>query len=138
MHKVIGAALKVVALVAILAALSGCAPRSGADVKTVTIRIEHSRFQPARLELPAGATVRFVLRNTDPIDHEFIVGDERVQQVHERGSERHHGAKPGEISVPALEQRSTMLTLEEPGSLIFGCHLPGHYAYGMRGEIEIS
>jgi uncharacterized cupredoxin-like copper-binding protein len=133
-----GSALKVVALVAILAALAGCAPRSGADIETVTIRIEHSRFQPARLELPAGATVRFVLRNTDPIDHEFIVGDERVQRVHERGSERHHGAKPGEISVPALEQRSTTLTLEEPGSLIFGCHLPGHYAYGMRGEIEIG
>jgi uncharacterized cupredoxin-like copper-binding protein len=136
MHKVIGAALRVVAVLAILAALAGCAPRS--DIKTVTIRIEHSRFRPARLELPAGATVRFVLRNTDPIDHEFIVGDERVQQVHERGSERHHGAKPGEISVPALEQRSTTLTLEEPGSLIFGCHLPGHYAYGMRGEIEIN
>jgi uncharacterized cupredoxin-like copper-binding protein len=27
---------------------------------------------------------------------------------------------------------------EEPGSLIFGCHLPGHYAYGMRGLVTIG
>jgi uncharacterized cupredoxin-like copper-binding protein len=22
--------------------------------------------------------------------------------------------------------------------LLFGCHLPGHYAFGMRGEIQVG
>ncbi|MGZ4207500.1 MAG: hypothetical protein ACXVQ6_06305 [Actinomycetota bacterium] len=25
-----------------------------------------------------------------------------------------------------------------PGTLLFACHRPGHYAYGMRGTIHIS
>ena len=32
--------------------------------------------------------------NTDPIDHEFILGDERVQLVHEEGTEAHHAPRP--------------------------------------------
>ena len=71
--------------------------------------------------------------NTDPIDHEFILGDERVQLVHEEGTEAHHAPRPGEVSVPAGETVVTTYTFPEAkGSLIFGCHLPGHYDFGMR------
>jgi uncharacterized cupredoxin-like copper-binding protein len=32
----------------------------------------------------------------------------------------------------------TTFTFEGPGTLIFGCHLPGHYDYGMRGTVRIA
>jgi uncharacterized cupredoxin-like copper-binding protein len=32
----------------------------------------------------------------------------------------------------------TTVTFPSQGSLLFGCHLPGHYAYGMRGVITIT
>ena len=99
--------------------------------------IEHSAFEPATLEVEEGSTVTFVIRNADPIDHEFILGDEQVQQVHEEGSERHHGARPGEISIPAGATRTTTYTFDEPGPLIYGCHIFGHYDYGMRGAVEV-
>jgi uncharacterized cupredoxin-like copper-binding protein len=98
----------------------------------------HSAFAPEMIVVRPGETIRFVLENTDPIDHEFIVGDSRVQQVHEEGTEAHHAARPGEISVPAGETRFTTYTFAPaPGRLLFGCHLPGHYGYGMRGTISI-
>jgi uncharacterized cupredoxin-like copper-binding protein len=107
-------------------------------VRTVHVTIHHSAFDPDVIVVRPGETVRFVLRNTDPIDHEFIVGDERVQQVHEEGTEAHHPPKPGEISIPAGVSRVTTYTFAEgAGSLLFGCHLPGHYDYGMRGTIAI-
>jgi uncharacterized cupredoxin-like copper-binding protein len=31
----------------------------------------------------------------------------------------------------------TTWTFEDPGDLIFGCHVPGHYAYGMRGTVTV-
>jgi len=77
------------------------------------------------------------VRNQDPIAHELIVGDKRVQRIHELGTERHHGAKPGEISVPAGATSTTTYTFDRPGRLYFACHLPGHYAYGMRGTIDV-
>jgi uncharacterized cupredoxin-like copper-binding protein len=106
--------------------------------RTVEITIHHSRFRPATVEVSPGTTVRFVLRNTDPIDHEFILGDEEVQARHEAGTEAHHGAIPGEVSVPAGEEASTTYIFTEPGTLFIGCHLPGHYAYGMRGSVGVG
>jgi uncharacterized cupredoxin-like copper-binding protein len=31
----------------------------------------------------------------------------------------------------------TTFTFDTPGVYEFACHLPGHYEYGMRGEIEV-
>jgi len=129
-----------VAGVALLAALPGglalLAPAGGP--RAVELRMRYSSFSPARVEVDSGTTVRFVVRNDDPIDHEFIVGDERVQLAHERGTEAHHPPRPGEMSVPAGTTAVTTYTFDQPGTLIFGCHLPGHYAYGMRGTVEVA
>ncbi|MEX0834051.1 MAG: cupredoxin domain-containing protein [Actinomycetota bacterium] len=104
----------------------------------VHIRIENSRFDPATIEVKPGSTVRFVIENTDPIDHEFILGDQRLQDIHEAGTGHHHGEVPGEVSVPAGTTRSTTYTFEGPGALLFGCHAPGHWDYGMRGTVKIA
>jgi uncharacterized cupredoxin-like copper-binding protein len=112
-----------------------------AGPREVVIDIRYSRFSPHRIEAEAGETVRFVLVNRDPIAHEFIVGDARLQLVHERGTEAHHPPRPGEISIPAGTTRTTTITFQrdpELGFTLFGCHLPGHYAYGMSGAIEFA
>lgn len=120
-----------------LAALAACSPAQSGE-RTIVIDIEHSAFSPQRLEFRQGETVRFIVKNGDPIDHEFIIGNEQVQELHENGTERHHDDKDGEISIPAGEEADTTYTFEEAGRLIFGCHLPGHYDYGMRGEIRVQ
>lgn len=65
------------------------------------------------------------------------MGDASVQSLHERGTEEHHGDKPGEVSVPAGETAETTYTFERDGDLVFGCHLPGHFDFGMRGTISV-
>ncbi|MGI8521599.1 MAG: multicopper oxidase domain-containing protein [Actinomycetota bacterium] len=117
--------------------LGACAP-SEARGPEVMVRIEHSRFSPDRYEFEAGTTVEFVIHNDDPIDHEFILGGTSVQDRHERGNHAQHGAIPGEISVPAGATVVTTYDLTEPGRLIIGCHLPAHYAYGMRAPVTVA
>jgi uncharacterized cupredoxin-like copper-binding protein len=124
-------------LVGVSAASGGAAARPTED--TVAISIHYSRFDPETIAVEPGQTVRFVIRNTDPIDHEFILGDEEMQRVHEDGTEAHHPPRPGEISVPAGETVVTTYTFPAAsGELIFGCHLPGHYDFGMRGTVTIA
>jgi uncharacterized cupredoxin-like copper-binding protein len=131
------AAVALTLLVGAAGASRGAAARANAG--TVEVTIHYSTFEPADLAVDPGETVRFVIRNTDPIDHEFILGDARVQRVHEEGTEAHHAPRPGEVSVPAGETVVTTYTFPEtPGSLIFGCHLPGHYDFGMRGTVTIG
>jgi uncharacterized cupredoxin-like copper-binding protein len=131
------AALQVYLAVSILA-LGGCALTAEAEETAVAVNISHSRFDPEAFQFDTGETVRFVIHNADPIDHEFLLGDEADQVRHERGTHASHGAVPGEISVPAGSTRSTTYTFTEPGDLIIGCHLPAHYAYGMRANVTVT
>lgn len=78
-----------------------------------------------------------MVRNSDPIDHEFIVGGPHIQHKHEIGTHQSHGAIPGEISIPAGTTRATTYEFEEPGTVLVGCHLPGHYEFGMKGRITV-
>lgn len=109
----------------------------GGRVRTVVLDIHHSRFSLAHLEVSVGETVRFVVRNADPIPHELIVGDLAVQDAHELGTEAHHGERPGEVSVGPGATAETTYTFRTRGTLFFGCHLPGHWAYGMQGLITV-
>lgn len=116
-----------------VAALGGCT-----DAATVVeIDIRYSKFVPAAVTVPAGRPITFMLTNHDPIDHEWIVGDEEVHAVHRVGTEPLHGHRPTEIMLPALETRRTTITFDEPGELLFICHLPAHEAYGMTGVVTV-
>jgi len=130
-------------LVALTAAAlgSGCGGHAEAaasgQVRTVVLEIRHSRFSPAELTVPEGQRVRFVVRNLDPIDHELIVGPPAVHRRHETGTEAHHGAVDGEVSVPAGSEATTTYTFTEAGPVQYACHLPGHLAYGMEGVVNV-
>ena len=131
------ATLAVAAAVIVLALTAAAAPP---PERTVDVTIHFSHFDLASLQVAPGETVRFVVTNTDPIDHEFLVGDADMQQIHEEGTEASHGARPGEISVPAGATVETTFTFPDqlaPG-WEFACHLPGHDAYGMHGPITLT
>ena len=126
-----------------LAAVAGCSPAATASAPahptSVTLRIHHSHFTPMSFSVAGGTTVRIIVRNTDPIDHELIVGDQATQDRHEQGTDaRHDGSVPGEVSVPAGSVVVTSYRFGPPGRLLYGCHLPGHWAYGMHGIVHIS
>lgn len=131
-------ALAALALVAVSSLLGAAMLNAGSrSVTEVTITIHYSAFEPARVVVPAGEPVRITLVNADPIEHEWIVGDAAVHDRHRTGTEPHHGARPTEVSIPALATRETVVVFDEPGTYAFICHLPGHEAYGMVGEIEV-
>ena len=105
---------------------------------TETIGVHYLHFDRSRLSVPAGVAVTIVLRNDDPIDHEWIVGDASVHERHRTGTEPIHGSRPTEVTIPAGTTRTTTITFNTPGSYLFICHLPGHEAYGMVGTLVVS
>jgi uncharacterized cupredoxin-like copper-binding protein len=104
---------------------------------SVVLGIEHSRFSDDRIVVERGTTLTIVVDNTDPIGHELIVGPPEVHARHQNGTEAVHPPVPGEVTAPAMETVSTTYTFEEPGAVTFACHLPGHVAYGMIGEVLV-
>jgi uncharacterized cupredoxin-like copper-binding protein len=141
----VGAVLAAVGGLGFVAADRGSAgptPGTGAEVlgpgrATVTLDIEHSTFGTDRIVVHRGTTLRFVVDNGDPIGHELIVGPPDVHARHEDGTEAAHAPRPGEVTAPALSRVETTYTFDEVGSMTYACHLPGHVAYGMIGEVEV-
>jgi uncharacterized cupredoxin-like copper-binding protein len=120
-------------------ALAACAPANASGrSQVVSISIRYSRFTPARVEVRAGTSVRFVITNHDPIDHEFIVGPPAVHERHEKGTERHHGARAGEVTIAAGTTATTTYPFPAAGAVMYACHLPGHFAYGMKGFVVVT
>jgi uncharacterized cupredoxin-like copper-binding protein len=115
-------------------ALAGGAQR---PVTSVTIEIHYSHFNPSEIAVPIGVPITITLRNDDPIDHEWIVGDDAVQAKHRTGTELLHPSIPTELVIPALSTRTTVVTFAQAGQLKYICHLPGHEAYGMVGVVTI-
>jgi uncharacterized cupredoxin-like copper-binding protein len=78
-----------------------------------------------------------VVVNGDPINHELIVGPEEVHDIHEAGNHGTHPAVPGEVSVGPNAEAETTYRFDQSGEVVFACHLPGHFAYGMHGVVEV-
>ena len=123
-----------VATLVVAAVVAGCA----AGPTTVTITIRYSAFEPVDLSVPAGVPVTFVLVNEDPIDHEWLIGDEAFHEAHRTGTHATHGDVPTEVTIPAVETARTTITFDEPGEYAYICHLPAHEAYGMVGVLTVE
>jgi uncharacterized cupredoxin-like copper-binding protein len=101
------------------------------------IRIHFSAYGPTEVVATAGVPITITLVNTDPIDHEWLVGDAAFHERHRTGTEPHHGARPTEVSLSSGSTVTTTVTFEAPGDYLFICHLPGHEAYGMVGVLRV-
>jgi uncharacterized cupredoxin-like copper-binding protein len=130
--------LVAIGLMAVIAVAIGASWRESEPTTTIEIDIRYSHYSPQVLTVPAGVPIRFVFVNNDPIDHEWIVGDDGVHERHRNGTEASHGARPTEQSIPAGGRVQTVVTFSEPGTLLYICHLPGHEAYGMVGTLHVT
>jgi len=120
---------------AVLTGIAASAVAHSSDPLVIPITIHFSHFEPSSVTVPVGRPVTFVITNTDPIDHEWIVGDAALHERHRTGTEPVHNARPTEISIPALSERQTTVTFPASGAQQYICHLPGHEAYGMVGTV---
>lgn len=99
------------------------------------------RFQPARITVRRGETVKFVITNTGKLAHEFVIGNAAVQAAHQRemqampGMSMQHDVNA--VSLPPGATRELVWTFTRDGTVEYACHEPGHFAAGMVGTINI-
>jgi uncharacterized cupredoxin-like copper-binding protein len=120
------------ALFLLVAVAGACAP---AAPRAVEITIHYSHYSTSQIDVPAGVPITFTIRNDDPIDHEWMIGDMAMHERHRLGTEAVHASRPDELTIPALSTRTTTLTFPTAMTLMYMCHLPGHEVYGMVGVL---
>ena len=119
-----------------------------ASTATKTIEIEASdtlKFDPAAATVRAGETVTFRVHNAGALRHEFVLGAEADQAAHEQEMQAMAGAsgmmmpdEPNAVVIEPGETKEITWTFMNAGTVLFGCHEPGHYPAGMKGTITVS
>jgi uncharacterized cupredoxin-like copper-binding protein len=122
---------------------SSPAPAASRPAEATRIEVQLTdalKIEPAEMTVPAAVPVTFVVTNTGAIDHEFFLGDEAAQAEHEQemqsGGMAHDEAMG--IGVEPGQTKELTVTFAEPGSILAGCHVPGHYAGGMKATVRIG
>lgn len=103
--------------------------------------IDPFEFDPAQIQVAAGETITFIVTNTGSLDHEFVIGDEETQDEHEvimEGDGMGGEDEPNELALAGGESGELTWSFAVAGSLLFGCHVPGHYDAGMVGTLEVA
>lgn len=128
------------------APLTAPAVEDPATPLVVPVTLGEFFFAPKALEVPAGRVVRFEVTNPGALPHELLIGDRHAQDEAEKqmakgGSSEtshSHGADVPSLYLEAGGRGVLEVTFDEPGELLIGCHVPGHWAAGMRGTLTVS
>lgn len=130
--------------------------------RTITVEMSDIVFGPTSINVKAGETVRFILKNTGQIIHEFNIGTPDMHVAHQKEMMlmmQHGMLTPTGIDVEKMKMDMGGMTMKhndpnsvlvEPGksreliwtfgmaeNLEFACNVPGHYAAGMVGNFKI-
>ncbi len=121
-------------------------PGNAAHVnRVIAITMNDMSFNPAALKVETGETIRFVVTNKSPIEHEFVLGDAKSQAVHRHMMAMmekngmtmdHHDTNV--VSVGAGQTKDLIWHFSTTGQYEFDCNIPGHYEAGMKGTITVG
>jgi uncharacterized cupredoxin-like copper-binding protein len=135
-----------------LAACGDASDSEGATTdgaRTVEVDMVDTAFEPDRLEVNEGDTVRFVFANRGDVAHDAFIGDADAQADHESEMRADqddvgHGGGHGDadeeeaVTVEPGDSEELTHTFDEAGTTEIGCHQEGHYEAGMTITVEVT
>ncbi|MFN8518102.1 MAG: hypothetical protein U0667_01650 [Chloroflexota bacterium] len=128
-------------------------PGTSAQPRDVVVIMRDYLFEPTPLVLVPGETIRLTVFDAGLQPHELVLGDARFQEswaaAHAAATPPAPFATPPPASVPpdagvgvrvwagSGNQATVAWTVPSSSQLLLMCHLPGHVAKGMIGQVEL-
>ena len=121
-------------------------PGSGAEItRTIEIDIKETEsgymlFEPDAIHVEKGTVVRFVIRNSGALEHEFFLGSFEEIGKHQKWMRENPDMVHDDLNSVAISSGNTA-TLDwmfsDKTNLEFVCLIPGHREAGMWGVIIV-
>lgn len=111
---------------------------------TRTIQVDaadNMRFTPSDVTVKKGETIRFVIKNSGKVPHEFSLGTEQELKEHYEEMKKFPGMEHEEankISLKPGQQGEVIWRFTKAGVVHFACLHVGHYEAGMKGQVKVS
>ena len=113
-----------------------------ATTRTVEITMsDKMRFTPSSFNANQGETIRFTIKNSGNLKHEFILGTEKELKAHyelmKKNPEMEH-SEPNMITLVGGQTGEVIWQFTKSGKIDFACLQPGHYDAGMKGKVMVA
>ena len=99
------------------------------------------RYNPARINVKRGETIRFVVRNSGQVKHEVVLGTVKELREHAalmRKFPKMEHADPNQLALDPGKTGELVWQFTKSGTFDFACLQPGHYEAGMHGKIAVK
>lgn len=139
---------------------------ASAATRTVELKLGDMFYEPKAIRVQKGETVRFVLKNSGELLHEFNIGTAAMHAKHQKemlkmmesgmltptgintdmskmdhskmGDHSMKHDDPNSVLVEPGKTKELTWTFTEATDLEFACNIPGHYESGMVGNIRFG
>lgn len=98
-----------------------------------------AHFTPSLINVKAGDTVLFVVKNTGQFSHEMIIGSISELRAHAalmQKSPTVEHSQPNMITLNPGQQRNVVWQFTQSGKIDFACLIDWHLKFGTLGEIQ--
>jgi uncharacterized cupredoxin-like copper-binding protein/Cu/Ag efflux protein CusF len=99
------------------------------------------RFSPDDIQVKQGETIRFVVKNSGALRHEFVLGTTKDLKEHyelmKKFPEMEH-AEANQITVNPGQTGEVIWHFTKAVKVDFACLHPGHYDAGMKGAVSVT
>ena len=120
----------------------GIAGEAKAVKRTIQIGMSDAmKFTPDRIEVRHGETVKFVVRNTGAVMHEFVLGTKKELDEHAALMVKFPTMEHDEPYMAHVAPGKTgeiVWTFNRAGDFDFACLIAGHYQAGMVGKVKVA
>jgi uncharacterized cupredoxin-like copper-binding protein len=102
--------------------------------------LDTMRFRPELVEARLDETIRFSVRNTGRLMHEFVIGTREENAAHHELMKKFPNMEhdePWMAHVSPGQRGEIVWTFNREGEFEFACLIAGHYEAGMRGRIVV-
>lgn len=110
--------------------------------RTIAITLNDTmHLTPSQIEVQAGETIRFFLRNAGKATHELVIGTRDALRAHAemmRSMPDMKHAEPNMISLAPGQRGGIVWRFDQPGTVDFACLVPGHMEAGMAGTLIVK
>jgi uncharacterized cupredoxin-like copper-binding protein len=142
--------------------------KATAKTRTVQVEMGDNYYKPETIQVKAGETVKFIIKNTGEFLHEFNIGTAAMHAAHqkemammvdhgmltatgidEQKMKMDHSKMPGmghsmkhddpnSVLVEPRKTKELTWKFTKDTALEFACNMPGHYESGMVGKVNFQ
>ena len=119
----------------------GIASEPGRAKRSLRVRmLDSMRFEPDRLDIQLGETLRIDIRNDGTMLHELVIGTAKELEAHAALMLKFPGMEHDEpymAHVGPGKSGRIVWHFNRAGTFEFACLIAGHYQAGMKGVIHV-